>query len=163
VLAFASSFSPALAHAQEGWIGGEQAPAPAVPVGPVATPPPSVPFAPAVPLPQRTEMRSLKLTVGGVIMASIGTAFLVGGIVGYEKAMSPSCPQPETLGCGLGSAIGAVGNGFWPLVLAVFGGTMVVPGVVMIGVGASPVPARRGWERPDVSIGPGSGRLTWSF
>jgi hypothetical protein len=144
--------TPALAHAQEGWVAVDQTPAapvPAAPMGPVAMPPPPAPFAPAVPLPQRTEMLSSKLMVGGIIMASIGTAFLIGGVVALEQAQ--------------GHGLAGVGSSLAGVMATFFGDTLIVPGDIMTGVGASPVPARRGGEQPTVSLGPGSARLTWSF
>jgi hypothetical protein len=161
--AVALVFVPALARAQEGWIGVDDARAPPpLHVGPVAAPPAPAPSAPPAPRPVRTEIRSLRLTVGGVVMASIGTAFVVGGSVVYAQgeAELPPC-KPAILGC-LGRGLSAIGL-VAPLSAIVIGATLVAPGVVMIAVGASPVPARRGWEQPFVSLGPGSARLAWSF
>ena len=164
LVAAALALTPALARAQEGWMGDDGAaprPPPAPPAALVAVVP--APAPPPAPRPVRTEMRSATLMAGGVVLAGIGTAFLAGGAYAYAHAVPPPCPgNPPSFGCALGRGFGALGE--IPSIYAIaFGASLFLPGAIMIAVGASPVPARHTWELPSVSLGPRGARLTWSF
>jgi hypothetical protein len=164
VAALALLLVPAVSSAQEGWIGADDVRTPAVPAEPPpvpGSPPPSIP--PPPPAPPRTRMRSVKLMTGGIIMATLGTAALVGGIakVEYDEA-HVACQPASLLGCAAVASIDAVGEAGY-VFLAVFGGTLVASGAAMIGVGASPVRADRFAAAPAITVGPRSARLTWSF
>ncbi len=172
-LALALASSPAFA--QEGWVGTEQAAPVAPPPAGAATPPPPGPLAPrAAPAPLPSEHRQMQiysqsLLLAGIVVTSLGAAGLIGGIVEIVRGNaqpSNNCTSPATSGGGsvldcvvMGNVSGATNAGW--LTLAVAGGITAAGGIVMIGVGAHPVPASSG--EPEVWAGPGSAGLRWRF
>jgi hypothetical protein len=150
---------PTLAHAEE--------PLPA----PVAAAPARVYFTPArTTMPPAhgymserlvaTERRSTRLMVGGIIVASLGTASLVGGVV---LGQSPPHCSPGGF-CGIDAEMNQLKSRFF----VVSGGLAIAGGVAMIVAGSWQVPVRTGapGSAPGaltVAVGPGNATLRLSF
>lgn len=109
------------------------------------------------------RMRSVPMMVSGIIVGSLGTAALIGGIVRAEQIQAQvRCDaRMDALTCiGVGLA-GGIEATPW-VALATFGGTLMATGAVLTPIGATPVRADR-WREPSLAIGPGSLHLTWRF
>jgi hypothetical protein len=153
--------APALACAQE--------PSPA----PVVGAPPLVysvlPWAPSAPREPQvlalTQRRSTGLMIGGLALASLGTASLFGGAVMLDDASHTAASCSNGL-CfhELDADLKRIDGVFFTL----SGGLMVAGGVAMAVVGGWQVPVRRGASgsilgAPTVAVGPGNATLRWSF
>jgi hypothetical protein len=129
-------------------------PPPAPPPPPPAEPPPPPPPAPA---PVITHPRSQGLVVGGAFAVSVGAVgALVGAVllpIGLALGSSNQCHDAagtKTFDCEYGHASDMVPAG---AIVFGAGAALMVGGIVMIVVGAKPVPQRMG----------NAGALTWSF
>jgi hypothetical protein len=154
---------PALACAEE--------PSPAPVVGapaPVYSVPSWAPVAPAPREPQylaSTQRRSSGLMIGGLALASLGTASLFGGAVMLDQASHAATSCSEGLCFNqLDADLKRTGGVFFTL----NGGLMVAGGVAMAIVGGWQVPVRTGASgsilgAPTIAVGPGNATLRWSF
>jgi hypothetical protein len=103
--------------------------------------------------------------IGGIALASLGTAALVGGGVMLDQASHEggSCSR-EPCFSELGSDLERTGGMFF----TINGGLMVAGGVAMAIAGGWQVPVRAGASgsllgAPTVAVGPGNATLRWSF
>jgi hypothetical protein len=156
VLGAALVLAPALAHAQE-------APSPvAPPLAPVAQW--VAPQGFAVPQAPPTQRRNVGLMIGGIVLAGLGGAQVIGGAAFLSSAASEQarCGSQcglNSLGIGLDRAAGTF--------FTVNGGLMLASGVAMAIVGGAQVPVvgphASGSLVPAVAVGAGNATLHWSF
>lgn len=156
---------PASAHADDA------APTPVLPAAPVlgysppySSPRADGPGAPRVGAPVATRSRSLGLLVGGIAVAGLGTASLVGGIVDLDEARRGSAPCSEICFSALGNDLKKLEGTFF----TINGSLMMVGGVAMAIAGGWQVPVRASVTgslpgAPAVAVGPGNATLKWSF
>lgn len=167
LLGSALLLTPALAHADD----APTAPIYAAPA-PVYSTPSWVPVAPTAGfVPNRfapTQRRSTGLLLGGIAVASLGTASLIGGAVMLSQAAyNPgSCPESDEFCFApqLDSDVKRMGG----TLLSINGGLMIAGGVAMALVGGwqVPVPTRASGSAagaPTVAVGLGNATLRWSF
>jgi hypothetical protein len=160
LLGAALLLAPALARAEE--------PLPAPVVGAPRLVYSALPWAPAPREPgviALTQRRSTGLLIGGIALASLGTASLVGGAVMLDQASHAGASCSDEL-CfhQLDSDLKRAGGMFFTL----NGGLMVAGGVAMAVAGGWQVPLRAGASgslgaAPTVAVGPGTATLRWSF
>ncbi len=151
--------APALARAEE--------PLPAPVVGapaPVYFVPSWAPAAPREPRLAPTQRRSTGLMIGGIALASLGTASLIGGAVMLDQASHTASCSEELCFPQLESGLQRTGGMFF----TINGGLMVAGGVAMAIAGGWQVPVRTGASgslpaAPSVAVGPGNASLKWTF
>ena len=165
LLGSALLLAPALALAEDA------PPAPSfVTTAPVYSRPSWVAAAPAAgSTPERlapTRLRSTGLLVGGIVIASLGTASLIGGAVMLDEAAhaGESCSGSGHCLPLLDSQLQRTGGTFF----TINGAFMVLGGAAMALAGGwqVPVSTRRSGSAaamPAVAVGPGNATLRWSF
>ncbi len=164
LLGAALLLAPSLAHADDSAPTPViAAPAPVYSV-PSWTQPAYAPVAPSYVAP--TKARSVGLLIGGIAVAGLGAASLVGGAVLLdESSQGPApCSSGELCFPGLETGIEKSEGTFF----AINGGLMMAGGVAMAIAGGWQVPVGPRtsgslWSAPAVAVGPGKAMLNWSF
>ena len=121
------------------------------PPPPYAAPPYAPGPMPMLPPPMEPKRRSTGMMVAGIVLTSIASAALVGGIVTTALFASTSS--------------NASGIGFVVISLPLLGGSTIFAGVgiPLWIVGASTPKPRYAEAIPRLSVGAGSGALRWTF
>lgn len=127
-------------------------------------------WAPAAPAPRgpgylvATQRRSTGLLIGGIALASLGTASLIGGAVMLDQSSHvAACSEGPCF-----NALDADLKRTSGIFFSINGGLMVAGGVAMAIAGGWPVPVHTGASgsllaAPTVAVGPGNATLRWSF